>query len=438
MNWKNELDQKRMTVNDAAALITSGDNVALGSINGFPLEMVNTITARPDLENIVFYTGLLMTLPDFLTKESQKGFRIRSLFMGPVERMFRNTGLIEPTSIHLSKVASNRRPIDTAVLEVSPPDKNGYMCIGPGSSLMGKSTYEKAKQIIVQINPNTPFLHGTDMAFHVSEVDAVCDVDRPLFELPDVEPDEAEKTIAGLIAEEINDGDTLQIGYGKLADAIGERLHDKKDLGVHTELLTPSMISLFKNGVITGRRKTLHREKIITSFSVGKKSDYEFLHNNSAIEFHPASYVNNPYVIGKNRSLVSINTALSVDLTGQVASESIGFTQYSATGGQLDFVRGAGLSENGRSYITLKSTSKSNGKRVSRICSAFPQGTVVTTPRSDVHYIATEYGVVDLSYKSIPERVNLMIGIAHPDNRETLAKEAVDAGLVNSGELKWG
>ena len=239
-----------------------------------------------------------------------------------------------------------------------------------------------------------------------------------------------------LIADRIENGATIQLGIGNLPNAISEKLTDKKDLGVHTEMLTPSLINLYKKGVITGRKKTIHRDKMIAAFCIGTQDDYGFLHNNPAVEFHTTTYVNHPKVIAKNKNLVSVNNAISVDLTGQVASESIGFRQYSGTGGQLDFVRGAKYSEGGMSFIALKSTLDKSDYKKSRIVSFFPPGTVVTTPRADVQMIVTEYGIADLRNKTIPERVNQMISIAHPDFKEALAKEAVDSGLIPAGMIQ--
>lgn len=437
MKWKNEYQSKKKSLEEAASLINSGDMVILGPITGFPLEIVNEITNRKDLMDVRFLSGLVITIPNFLTDNSQGRFKYLSVYMGPIERMFLDGNKIEPFSIHFSQAfeASKRYNLNVAIIEVSQPNQQGFMCIGPGSSFMGKSVFTKADKIIVQVNPNVPFLQGADMYINVNEVDAICEVERPLFELPQIEEDPLQTIMAEIIAERIQDGDTLQIGFGKLANAIGERLTDKKDLGVHTEFLTPSFINLHKEGVVNGRRKNLHPEKMISAFCIGSADDYEYLNHNASIEFHPTSYVNNPEVIRKNDNFISVNNALAVDLTGQVSSESIGFNQYSGTGGQVDFVRGAKLSKGGKSFIALKSTTQVNGKTISRIPSALSLGTIVTTPRSDVQFIVTEHGIAELEYKSIPERVNQMLKIAHPDFREELAKDAVDSGIIKSQML---
>ena len=438
MNWTDAYKNKKLSLEEAAGWINSGDQVFLGPITSFPLELVNAITARKDIKNVRFLSGLIMAFPDFLMDETEDRFTYVSSFMGPVERMFVDRGNIEPLSIHFSQAAAGMNSINmnAAILEVSPPDAHGFMCIGPGSSFMGKSTFVKADKVIVQINPKVPYFHGTDMHIHMNEVDGICNVDRPLPELPDSDTDPVQTKIAELIADRIKNGSTIQLGFGKLANAIGDKLLDKKDLGIHTDFLTPSMIELCRQGAVSGRKKNMHQEKIIASFCVGKTAEYEFLHNNVAVEFHPASYVNNPENIRKNDNFVSVNNALAVDLTGQVSSESMGYRQYSATGGQVDFVRGAKLSKGGMAVLALKSTATVNGETISRIPSAFAPGTIVTTPRSDVQFVATEYGIAELEYKTIPERVNQMISIAHPDFREGLAKEAVDGGLVKAGMLR--
>lgn len=438
MDWKIEYEKKLVDLNQAAKIITPGDTIITGAISGFPLELVNAVTEREDLDDLNFISGLLMTVPDFLTNDNEKNFIYTPIFMGPVERFLFETGKISPLSVNFSQCAQLIRnyQIDASILEVSPPDEEGFMCIGPGSSLIGSRIFSDSKKVIVQVNPNAPNLNGSDMHIHISHTDYICEVQRPLFETPSFNPDEDEKKIASIILDFINDGSTLQLGIGRLANAIGAQLTTKNDIGIHSELLTPSMIELHKKGVITGKKKNFHKNKIVAAFSVGVAEDYDFIHNNDAVEFHPASYVNDHYIIGKNDNLISINNAMAVDLTGQTASESIGPVQFSATGGQLDFVRGAYLSKGGKSFIALKSTAKTSSGIISKISSGFTPGTVVTTPRSDVEYIVTEYGVAHLRGKSIHDRVKEMIKIAHPDFREQLMDEAIESGLIHKKLIK--
>jgi 4-hydroxybutyrate CoA-transferase len=425
-----------VTLKEAVSVIKSGDKIAAGPAASFPLELMNALTKRDDIRDITLYTALITTLPDFINPENSGKINYHSLFMGPMERAVLSTGIITPISLHFHQMADyfREQELDAVLLEVSPPDEFGYMSLGPSAPMAGRSAFEHAKKVIVQINPNVPFLNGNDVHIHINETDFICEVERPLFELPDMEESGTEKDIASLISPMICDGATLQLGIGQLANAIGENLHDKKDLGVHTEMITPSMIELFKKGVITGRKKDINKGKMIASFLIGKEKDYEFLHRNPAVELHPTRYVNNPYIIGQHKNLISVNNALSADLTGQVSSESIGFKQFSATGGQLDFVRGASISRGGKSFITLESTAKKG--TVSRITLAFEPGTAVTTPRSDVEFIVTEFGIADLKRKNIPQRVIEMIKIAHPKFRDELAKEAVEKGLVSASDTK--
>ena len=439
MSWE-PLYQERLTTPEAiAAALPRNAKIFASPAASFPLELINAITDSEDIGVLDMYSALIMTLPNFLSPDQHKRLRYHCCFMGPIERMLLSqSDCVSPISIHFSRMyeLSLQDGFDAAILEVSPPDENGYMSLGPSGTLVGHAAFTASKKVYCQVNDQTPYIYGDKAHIHVSEVDALCEVSRPCDELPAMEPDAVEKIIADLITARIPDGATLQLGIGKLADAIGERLTEKKDLGIHTELLTPSMVKLCELGVVTGARKELHPGKIISAFGMGAARDYRFMHKNPVFEQYPASYVNDPYVISRHTNFISINNALAVDLTGQVSSESIGFAQHSATGGQLDFVRGARMSEGGQSFIALKSTSGSGDKRFSRIQLNFAPGTAVTTPRSDVQYIVTEYGIAELAYKSLPERVVSMIAIAHPDFREALARDAVDAGLVPVHALK--
>lgn len=439
MSWKQTYAERLTTPEAIAASLPENATVFASPAASFPLELINAITASPDIGTLNMYSALIMTLPDFLSPEQQRKVNYYSCFMGPIERMLLAQGdCVSPISIHFSRMyeLSLQGGFDASILEVSPPDENGYMSLGPSGTLVGHAALTASKKIYCQVNDQTPYVFGDKAHVHVSEVAALCEVSRPCDELPATSPDAIEETIADLITERIPDGATLQLGIGKLADAIGDRLSEKKDLGIHTELLTPSMVRLHEMGVITGAKKELHTGKIISAFGMGAAKDYAFMHRNPCFEQYPASYVNDPNIIGAHSNFVSINNALAVDLTGQVSSESIGFAQHSATGGQLDFVRGARLSKGGQSFIALKSTSGSGKKRFSRIQMSFAPGTAVTTPRSDVQCIVTEHGIAELAHKSIPERVSALIAIAHPDFREALARSAVKAGLISASALK--
>jgi len=282
----------------------------------------------------------------------------------------------------------------------------------------------------VQVNEHTPFVNGSQAVLHVSDVDYIVENHHPLPEIPEIPISDVEQKIGEHVVERIPDGATIQIGIGAVSDAVGNLLASKKELGVHTEMMTNSMMHLAEKGVITGSKKTLHPGKMVCGFAIGNAELYKFVDHNPICEFAPVYYVNKVSNIAKNDNMISINNTMTVDLTGQCASESIGFSMYSGTGGQLDFIRGANLSQGGKSFITLPSTSETKSGTISRIVSAFKPGTVITTPRSDARYIVTEYGVADLWLKSVPKRVKEMISIAHPDFRDSLEKEAREAGLL--------
>jgi 4-hydroxybutyrate CoA-transferase len=284
----------------------------------------------------------------------------------------------------------------------------------------------------VQVNTKTPWIHGIDNLVHVDEVDYIVEADHDLVPVPEIVITDVERKIGENIAEHIPDGATIQLGIGGIPNAVAYFLHGKKDLGVHAEILSDATAELAELGVITGKKKTLYPGKIVVGgLIIGTKRLLDFVDNNPTIMTMPIARANHLDIIKQNDNLCSINAALTVDLTGQVASETIGHTPYSATGGQLDFVRGAAASKGGKSFIALKSTSlKKDGTLTSRIVLNFTPGTVVTTPRSDVMYIVTEYGVADLYMRSVPERVKAMISIAHPDFREELEKQAYEAKLL--------
>jgi 4-hydroxybutyrate CoA-transferase len=261
-------------------------------------------------------------------------------------------------------------------------------------------------------------------------VDWIVEKDHPLTELPEIPISEEDEKIGAFIAERVPDGATIQLGIGGTSNAVGHLLKDKKDLGVHTEMLTESVMDLYDSGAVTCKKKTFHPGKILTGFCIGSRKLYDFIDHNPICEFAPIYYTNNVGNIAKNDKMVSINNTMTVDLTGQCASESLGHAMYSGTGGQADFVRGSAMSKGGMSFIALPSTSMTKNGRITRVVSEFLPGTIVTTPRSDVHYVVTENGVADLRLKSVPERVREMLKIAHPDFRDQLKHEAEKAGLL--------
>lgn len=440
MNWRHLYQERLVSVEEAAAKIRSGDRIAAASACSAPEDLVKAISDRwRELEDVTL-TSMLMLYPfEYIKGECAGHIRHHSLFLGPSERKFYNQGNIDITSYSFSQtdwLIRNRIKPNVAIWEVSPPDENGNMSCGPVGAEYSAVVLDCAETVIVQVNRETPYVHGVKEAFiNVEDAAWICECDHKVPEFPQPRPSDVDRQIASHVLEYIDDGDTLQLGIGGVANAIGFSLDRFKDLGVHTEMLTDSMMDLANKGVITGKKKTLHPGEITIGFGMGSTELYKFMDHNPAIRAYPLSYITDPRVIGQNKNFVSINSTLMCDLTGQACSESIGFEQFSCTGGQLDFVRGAGYSEGGRSFICFPSTARTrDGALKSRINVALPPGAVVTTPRTDVHYFATEYGIADLRCRSIHERVEALIRISHPQFRDELVASAREAGLIKRSE----
>jgi 4-hydroxybutyrate CoA-transferase len=435
-NWQEDYKKKCVTAAQAAGVIKSGDRIILLPVNSMPIDILNALAARKDELHKVKIASNLMTYPfAFVNGDYAGHITYYSGYFGPLERMFHSQGNVVPFPMHLSKssIALDRGNYDdVALLEVTPPDKRGYMNLGPCGAVYGRFAIEKCKKVIVQVNAKTPWIHGIYNLVHVDEVDYIVEADHDLVPVPEITITDVEKKIGEHIAEHIPDGATIQLGIGGIPNAVAYFLHGKKDLGVHAEILSDAVAELAELGVITGRKKSLYPGKIVVGgLIIGTKKLLDFVDNNPAVMTMPIAIANHYDVIRQNENMCSINAGLTVDLTGQVASETIGHTPYSATGGQADFVRGAVAAKGGKSFIALKATSKKkDGTLTSRIVVNFTPGTVVTTPRSDVMYIVTEYGVADLYMKSIPDRVKAMISIAHPDFREDLERQARDLKLL--------
>lgn len=434
MNWKSLYKEKLVSVEDAAGLVKSGDKIWLPGATSLPIDIMKEVDARRDqLHGIKIVSGLMFHSFEFLKSDIKNDIQYYSSFLGPVERAMLkdgNVNFIVNQFSQLAQVIQEKHPCNLAIFECSEPDENGYMSYGPAGSLANAKAKDLAETIIVQVNKKTPYVYGSDAHIHVSEVDYICEQSRDLVEVFSIDPDDDESKIAAFIVDEIEDGSTIQLGIGGISDAIGKFLGGKKDLGIHTEIYTNSMVELTKRGVIGNTKKNIHQGKSVIATAIGDKQLHQFIDKNDSIEARAASYVNDPNIIGQHDKFVSINSTLAVDLTGQVCSETIGFTQYSGTGGQLDFVRGARKSKGGKSFIALKSTAMTKSGIASKISSALQPGTVVTVPRTEVQYIVTEYGIVNLWGKDIQSRVKAMISIAHPDFREKLTSEAVEAGLL--------
>ncbi len=430
---------KIITIDDALNLIKSNDHIVAGmaASEGRAFFMrLHEIAHRVD--NVTIDNCLPLYPYEFMVNNSYaKRFTIHSwFFSGDLRKAFKNKNIaFIPNQLHFAgqKRTQFKKP-NVFVGTASLPDKHGFVSLSL-SNVYEKHMIEQADTVILEINPNFPRTHG-DVEVHQNTIDYFVEVDYPAPELPDNEPNEKDKKIGAFIAERIHDGDTIQLGIGGIPNAVALALMDKKDLGVHTEMLTTGFMKLFKHGVITGRKKNLHKGKMVAAFALGTKELYEFIDDNPAVMLLDGNYVNDPMVIGQNDNQVSINTTIEVDLTGQCCSESIGTMQFSGTGGQTDTATGAQRAKNGRSFIALYSTAmvknKDTGERepMSKIVSTLKPGAAVSLSRNDVDMIVTEYGVAELRGTSIKERVERLIAIAHPNFRDGLRQEAEMIGYI--------
>lgn len=414
-------EQRTLTPERAAALIQSGQRVFLTGNCSTPLAFINALFERyATLRNVEIVQLLGMGIENYLTPEIAQHIRVNSLFISPNIRQAVHQGLADFTPVFLSEIPrlfrEGRLVLDVAVIHVSPPDARGYCSYGVEVGVT-KSAAESAGIVIAEVNPNMPRTLG-DSFIHINQIDYFVPVDYPLPEHPPKPASPIHDQIARHIAEIIPDGATLQMGIGGIPDAVLGRLHDHRNLGVHTELFSDGVMKMIEAGIITNAMKSIHPGKVIAGFVLGTRHLYDYIDDNPIFELHPTEYVNDPFIIAQNYKMTSINSALEIDITGQVCADSIGASFYSGAGGQLDFVRGAVRSQGGMTIIALPSTAK-NGT-VSRITTQLKAGAGVVTTRYDVHYVATEYGIVDLWGRSIAERVQALVSIAHPNFREEL------------------
>jgi acyl-CoA hydrolase/GNAT superfamily N-acetyltransferase len=414
-----------MTARDALRAIKRGYTVFVGSGASGPQVLVEEMAKWADDFADLRVVHLLTLIPaPYVEPKFKYQFRHNAFFVGDNVREAVAEGRADYTPIFLSEIPglfkSGRFHIDVALIQVTPPDAHGFCSFGVSIDIV-KAAAETADYVIAGVNPQTPWTWG-DSFIHVDRIDALVENDAPLPEFRYPEPDEVTRKIGENVASLIENGSTLQLGIGAVPAHVLPFLKDKRDLGIHTEMLTDAILDLIEDGVITNARKTLHRGKTVISFCVGTKRLYDFVDRNPFFEFHPSEYVNDPFVISQNDRMVAINSALEVDLTGQVCADSAGYLFYSGIGGQVDFVRGAARSRRGKPIIALPSTAKDG--TASRIVSHLSEGAGVVTTRGDVHYVVTEYGIADLHGKNIRERALALIHIAHPKFREELLEQA--------------
>lgn len=426
---KVEMDHSRYykehTVDSAHAVkhIKSGDRVAIGHAVGEPRELIRAMVKHQGkLQDVEVVHMICMGQAKYCEPEAKNHFCHNSLFVGGSTRKAVQEGRGDYTPCYFSEVPGlfedSTLPADVALIQVSKPDNSGYVSLGVSIDYT-LTAAKNAKFVIAQVNENMPRTLGESF-MHVTEIDCFVEYSEPLIELPRQELSEEEKKIGEYCAELIPDGATLQLGIGTLPDAVLLSLKDKKDLGIHSEMFSDGVMQLVKAGVINNKKKTLHKDRMIATFIMGTKELYDFVDDNPMVYMAPVNYVNNPYVIGKNDNLISINSCVQIDLQGQVCSESVGLTQISGVGGQIDFIRGANLSKGGKAIIAITSTA-CRGK-VSKIVPFLAEGAAVTTSRNDVDYIVTEYGIAHLKGRTLRERAKMLINITHPEFRDELIK----------------
>lgn len=426
MNWQEHYINKTCTAADAVRCIKSGDTVVVAHACGEPRSLTSAISDRyAELENVKVVHRIGMGECRYAQPGMEPHFRHMSLFGGPNTRQAINSGRADYIPRFISETPAlfldGIIPVDVALITVCPPDKYGYCSLGISVDYSLPAA-RSAKIVIAEINPNMPRTHG-DSFMHVKDIDYFVPSDRELMEIERSQFSEVEDSIGRYVSTLIKDGDTLQLGIGAIPDAILSYLKEKNDLGIHTEMFSDGVMELTELGVINCSKKSLHNGKIVSTFMMGSKDLYAWVDDNPFIEMHPENYVNNPYVIGKNDNMVSINSALQVDLLGQVAADQIAGQQYSGVGGQVDYIRGIHLSKGGRSIIALPSTA-ARGK-VSRIQAALSRGTAVTTSRNEVSCIVTEYGIAMLEGKTNLERLRALVAISHPDFRDEIMEDGL-------------
>ena len=414
------------SLNDAISLVSSDNNLFIQTACAAPQQLINTLVENVHrLKNVSIYHLHTEGKAMYANPDYKENFNTHCFFIGDNLRKAVNAGYADYIPVFLSEIPALFRkkiiPIDVALLHVSLPDEHGYCSLGVSVDI-ALSVIENAKHLIAQINPNMPYIYGGGM-IHVSKFSALVPVDDPIPEIEIGEPNAVEIKIAHHIASMVEDGATLQMGIGRIPNAVLSNLTGHKKLGIHSEMFSDGVIDLVEKGVITGELKIRNPHKIIGGFICGTKKLYDYVNNNVLFELHDAAYVNDVAIIRQNSKVTAINSAIEIDLTGQVCADSIGRHMYSGVGGQMDFIRGASLSEGGKPIIAMASTTR-NGE--SKIVGMLKQGAGIVTTRANVHYVVTEYGIVNLYGKNINHRIKDLINIAHPNHREGLAKEAFE------------
>ena len=422
---------KLVTAAEAATRVRDGDTVLVASAVGEPPALLQALAARRGELNDVTLSQLLPLSPQaYMDLDSAPHIRHRSLFLSAAVRAGFKAGWVDLVPCHFSEiprlVRRGEQRCEVVMTMASPMDAHGYFSISLSPDFT-MAAIERAREVVLEVNPNVPCAFG-NCHVHISQVSALIETDTPLREVGLPQINEVQKTIGAYAAELVHDGDTLQIGYGSIPDAVVMQLTGKKDLGIHTEMIGDGLISLLEAGAVTGRRKNFMPGKIVATFGMGTRRLYDAMDRNPMLEMHPVDFTNDPAIAGQNDNLVAINATLQVDLFGQCGSESLGPNPYSGTGGQTDFIRAANRSNGGRGIIVLPSTAK--GDTISRIVPTLTPGTIVSTSKNDVNYVVSEYGIAQLRGKSLRERARALISIAHPAFREELTAAARQLSLL--------
>lgn len=434
MDWKADYQRKAVTAAEAMKHVKSGDRVVFAHACGEPLELVDALVARAgELRHVEINHMVAMGKGEYAKPEYADSFFHKSLFVGASTREAVKDGRGDYIPVFFHEIpklfCEGYLPPDTALIHVSPPDRHGFCSFGISVDYT-KPAAQVAKTVVALVNPKMPRTHG-DSFIHVRDIDYIVESEQDIIELPPPRIGPVEEAIGRNIAGLIEDGSCLQLGIGGIPDAVLTFLHEKNDLGIHTEMFSEGVVDLYNEGVITNSRKTLHRDKMVANFLMGTRRLYDFVDDNPAVNMFPVNYVNDPYVIGQNDRVVAINSAIQVDLMGQVVADTMGPAQFTGIGGQVDFVRGAARSRDGKAIIALPSTAKKGA--VSRIVAGIAVGTAVTTMRADVDYVVTEHGVAHLRGKGLRERAEDLVAIADPAFRDQIREEA--AALYGPGRL---
>ncbi len=432
--WQEMYKQKLTTPDEAVKLIPHGVFMASAGNNGQPPALLNALAhrmAEGDLRDVTYMCSQGIRFTDLnnleIIEKINNYNQLDVMYAGPIDRYFLEKGLYSyiPHRLFDGPMMTERVGMGAAVIMVSPMDRHGFFSMGTSPDyLYGFIRHNPGCVILAEVNQHMPRTFGNNH-FHISELAAVVENDTPLFSLPDIPLNEKDELIGQYIAERVPDGACIQLGIGSMPNAVAKGLMNKKELGIHSEMLCDSMIDLYEAGVITGTRKQFIPRKWVACFAFGSQRLYDFIEENPMVEMHDSEFVNDPYNIGLNDNVVSINSTLEVDLTGQCASEAIGTRQYSGAGGQVDFIEGAWRSKGGQAFLALYSTyTDKGGEMHSRIVPTLSPGSMITTTRNDVQYIVTEYGVAWLKGFDLKRRVKELIKIAHPDFRDWLESEA--------------